>query len=195
MLRRLSLIAMAGLAIAAACGGDGGDDDESTPTEAAATATSDPGETPTIDSSIRTLDLESNEDVAAIVADAGGSLVQSSVLYADLTRDGVEEAIVPVSSGGTLGDVAFVVLTPDGGGAKTLLKEQPEATMGLALDVDADGDLIVTEPVPGPDDPECCPSMLRRTTYSWNGAALALESVETVPNPDAGAKGTPQPSR
>jgi len=55
----------------------------------------------------------------------------------------------------------------------------------------AGGKVVETQPVPGPDDPECCPSMLRVTTYAWNGAAHAVESVKTVVNPEGGAKGTP----
>ncbi len=196
MTRRHSLAALAlvaALLIAAACGGDGDDnDDDTTPTAPAATSTTDAAETPDPAEAgiIRTLDLEANADVQTALTETGGRYVQDNVIYADITNDGIDEAVVPIASGGTLGNVAFVVLTPDGAGADTLISEQPEGTNGMALRVE-DGDLVVSEAVPGPDDPSCCPSMLRETTYAWNGAALAIVDEVTIPNPDGGIKGTP----
>jgi hypothetical protein len=185
-MRVSALLMAAALALTlTACGGS--DDDDPTPATsptAGASATSG-GAT-----AIRQVTLEEVADVQVLLAETGAALDRTTVLYADLTQDGIEEAIVPLTSRGTAGDVAFIVLTPDGDGTKTLLSEKPEASRGLALAVTA-GKLIATEPVPGPDDPECCPSMLRETTYGWNGAALAVEGVETVPNPDGGIKGTP----
>lgn len=190
-LASLALIAL--MLVATACGG-GDDNDDATPTAPAATSTT-AAETPdpADAGAIRTLDLETNADVQTLLTDTGGSYVQDSVIYADITGDGIDEAIVPVASDGTLGNVAFVVLTPDGDGVETLLTEQPEATNGMALRVE-DGNLVVSEAAPGPDDPSCCPSMLRETTYAWNGAALAIESEVTIPNPDGGIKGTPAAS-
>lgn len=118
---------------------------------------------------------------------------QAAVLYADVTGDGADEAIVPVSSGGTLGNIGFLVLTPAGAGTQTLLQVFPEDQRGLAVALEA-GKIVMTQPVPGPDDPNCCPSMLRRTTYAYNGSALAIESVQTEQNPAGGAKSTPASS-
>lgn len=170
-----------------ACGGS--DDDEPTPATsptAGASATGDDADA----TAIRQIALDEVADVQVLLAETGAAFDRADVLYADLTEDGVEEAIVPLTSRGTLGDVAFIVLTPDGDGTATLLSENPDAGLGLSLEV-RDGKLVSTEPVPGPDDPECCPSMLRETTYGWNGSALALEGVKTIPNPDGGIKGTP----
>jgi hypothetical protein len=61
----------------------------------------------------------------------------------------------------------------------------------MALTVDDAGKLMVTEPIFGPDDPGCCPSMLQRTIYGWDGSALAIEEQLTEENPDAGPKATP----
>jgi len=191
-LASLALIA-ALLVTAASCGGD--DNDDATPTAPAATSTTAAAETPdpADAGAIRTLDLEANADVQTLLTDTGGSYVQESVIYADITGDGIDDAIVPVASDGTLGNVAFVVLMLDGDDVETLLTEQPEATNGMALRVE-DGNLVLSEAAPGPDDPSCCPSMLRETTYVWNGAALAIESEVTIPNPDGGIKGTPAAS-
>lgn len=180
------------LLFAAACGGNGDDNgDDPTSTAPAATSTT-IAETPEpVDAGIiRTIDLEAHADVQAMVDETGGRYIQDNVIYADITDDGVDDAIVPITSGGTLGNLAFVVFRGVVDGAETLLSEQPAGTTGIALRVE-DGNLVVSEAVPGPDDPSCCPSMLRETTYAWNGAALALDSEVTIPNPDGGIKGTP----
>lgn len=175
-----------------ACDGDSGGDDTPTrpPSTATASGTSVPGATPS--GEIRERDLDADPAVRALVADTGGEYVQENVIYADLTDDGIDDAVVPVASGGTLGNLAFIVLTPTENGTAVLLKEQPVQTGGIALDVE-DGKLITLEPIFGPDDPECCPSLLRKTTYGWNGAALALEDQETVENPGGVVKPTRAP--
>jgi hypothetical protein len=136
------------------------------------------------------LDLKNSPPVLKVLADSGGQYVPAEVIYADLTGDGAEDAVVPISSGGTLGDIAFVVLGAIGGNTRTLVSEYPKYGRGLAVAV-VGGKLVVTEAVPGPDDPECCPSQLRKTIYGWNGVTLAIESVSTEPNPGAGPKATP----
>ncbi len=190
---RTFALAIALLALAAAACNGGGDDD-ATPTPGSPTAaatTSTPAAESTISNIIRELDLQAVPEVQALLADTGGQYVQTNVLYADLTDDGIEEAIVPIGSGGTLGFVGFIVLTPDGDGARALVTEKAGGA-GMGIELGDDGRLAQIEPVPGPDDPECCPSMLRRTTYGWNGAALAIVDVTTEPNPMAGVK-TPSP--
>jgi hypothetical protein len=194
LIRRIAWIGGAALAIAAltaACGGGSGDKTASpvgSPT--AATTRTPTGTEAPAPLDLRTTDLQSLPEVAALIEDSSGVFSKDQVVYADLTGDGVPEAIVPISSGGTMGNIAFIVLMADGDQAKTLLKEYPQAGQGLAVDVQ-DGKLIMTQPVPGPDDPLCCPSYLKHTTYAWNGLAMALESVTTDPNPNGGAKGTP----
>lgn len=196
-LRRIAAAAALTLVVAAvtACGGGSGGDKTATPAGSpttartqTATGTATSGTPATVD--IRSLDLANVPDVAALVADSGGAFRQNEVQYADVTGDGVAEAIVPISSGGTMGDIAFIVLMAKGDATETLLKEYPQADQGLSVSVE-DGKLVMTQPVPGPDDPLCCPSFLKHTTYAWNGLAMALESATTVPNPNGGAKGTP----
>jgi hypothetical protein len=171
-----------------ACGGD--DDDDPTAT---VTAGSTPRITQTasgeLDTRIRTLDLEGQAAVQELIAGTAGEVIEGTILYGDLTDDNVAEAVVPISSGGTLGDVAYVVLTPQGEGAEAILTRD-DAAPGFRIDIE-NGKLVETEPVRGPDDPECCPSMARRTVYAWNGAALAIESSDTVAAADGGIKGTP----
>ncbi|MEX0751123.1 MAG: hypothetical protein WD359_09980, partial [Dehalococcoidia bacterium] len=136
---------------------------------------------------IRERDLENDPAVQSLIEETGGEYVQENVIYADLSDDGIDDAVVPVSSAGTLGNVAFVVLTPTDDGTVTLLRELPRESGGIALNV-VEGKLVMLEPVFGPDDPECCPSLLRQTTYGWNGAALALEDQQTIDNPGGEVK-------
>ena len=174
------------------CGGGGGDKTKTAaPSSAAATATRPTGATATPSLGIREIDLAKVADVEAVVAGTGGQFLQASVIYADLTEDGSDEAIVPISSGGTMGDVAFLVLTPAGDGTATLLKELPlNQEGGLSVAV-SDGQLVMTQALYGPEDPNCCPSMLRKTTYVWNGTSLAVQTVKTEVNPAGGGKTTP----
>jgi hypothetical protein len=185
----LALILLAAIAVAGCRSNSGG---KKTPTAAAGSptvaVTSAATGTATVSDAIRSVDLKSTPGVAKLLDDTGGQYVQAAVIYADVTGDNAEDAVVPIASGGTMGDVAFVVVTDDG--SKVLLSEHPKDSGGMAVAVTG-GKVVETQPVPGPDDPECCPSMLRVTTYAWNGAALAVESVKTVVNPEGGAKGTP----
>jgi len=155
---------------------------------ASAAASAAPPRTPS--GEIRAVDLQAVADVKQALSDTGGQFEQVRVIYADLTGGGQEDAVIPIASGGTLGDLAFLVLAPATGGTTTLLRVTPKDGRGLAVAVEG-GKLVMTEPVPGPDDPECCPSQLRKTTYAWNGTALVVDSVKTEANPAGGGKGTP----
>jgi hypothetical protein len=172
-----------------ACGGGGGAKTATTGQQSSPAATSGASATPSL--GLRTLDLSKVPDVQDLIASTGGVYVQTGVIYADLTGDGIDDAVVPISSGGTLGDVAFLVLAPAGAGTKTLLKVAPkDGAGGLAVAV-VDRRLVMTRPIYGPQDPNCCPSSLSKTTYAWDGAAFAVQSVTTEANPSGGGKRTP----
>lgn len=193
MSRRILLAFALTLALASggfvACGGD--DDDGGEPTAGVTALATSGGSTPaasgTPSSDIRAINLEDVGDVKNLVEDKNGTFVQGTVIYADITGDGAEEAVVPVASDGTAGNAAFIVLMAQDGGTRTLLTGEPETNGGMSISVE-DGKVVQREAVPGPDDPECCPSYLRETIYAWNGAALAIEDVRTLPNPGGGVK-------
>ncbi len=147
--------------------------------------------TGTVSSQIRSIDLKQTAPVQRLLQDTGGQFVQSEVLYGDLTGDGIEDAVVPISSGGTMGDIAYVVLTPSGSGVATVPMAKGGTTSGgVAVSIEGNK-LIDTRPQYGPNDANCCPSLLRKTTYAWDGHQLAVASTASVPNPNAGVKGTP----
>jgi hypothetical protein len=179
------------LGVAAAmvgCGGDG-DDEAGTPTLPPAVTPGVATATPEADL-IRAVDLQNSEPVQDLIEVTGGLYVQGDVLYADLTDDDEDEAVVPLSSGGTLGDVGFLVLQLTDGAVEPLLTVTPESGGGLSVSISG-GQLVSVEPVPGPDDPECCPSSLRTTVYGWDGEDLVVESSKTEPSTGGGAK-TPE---
>ncbi|HEY7801354.1 MAG TPA: hypothetical protein VIE40_01650 [Dehalococcoidia bacterium] len=182
------------------CGSGSSSDAGSTtpgPTDAASSTTTatvsgtTPVATGTVSSQIRSVDLKQSAPVQQLLKTTGGQFVQSEVLYGDLTGDGIEEAVVPISSGGTMGDIAYVVLTPSGSGVAAVPMAKGDTTSGgVAVSIDG-GRLIDTRPQYGPNDPNCCPTLLRKTTYAWDGQQLSVASTASVPNPDAGVKGTP----
>jgi hypothetical protein len=152
-----------------------------------------PAQTPAID--IREIDLTAIPEVQAVLnpppPDPGypeqqpGVLNQENVIYADVTNDGHDDAIVPISVDGTLGNIGFFLVSLRGEEPLVLLKVFPSESAGMNVSVEGDK-IVQIQPAPGPDDPECCPSQIRRTIYAWNGNAVAVESVTTEPNPALG---------
>lgn len=172
----LILFLMAGL-IAAACGQGQDQEPEATsspPTGPTATVT--PG--PSIDE----VDFSQVPAVEDLLAESGGQVLPQEIILADLTGDGADEAVVPINSGGTGGDVAYAVFTYRDGGLDEILQVRPEAGR-VSVSVE-EGMLLETQPVYGPEDPLCCPSQLRHTYYRWDGDELVVdhEVTETVPS-------------
>lgn len=132
---------------------------------------------------IRDVDVGQQGDVRALLSRlGGGSIAEKEIEYADLTGDGREEAIVPITSGGTMGNIAYAVLGPENGGAVLLLTRTlgPRDPGGLMLAVEG-GKLVEYVGEYGPEDPFCCPSILRKTTFRWDGARFQAEGEQRVP--------------
>ena len=193
MLRRDLTFAVPLLLVALAAGcGEGGTDSggssaSSTPTVEATAATATPA-VPTPASDIRDEDLTSQPGLQEFLASFGGEVLPIDTMYADFTEDGVEEAVVHVSSGGTLGNLAVFVFGYGPGGLQELLREIPpaEALRGhIRATVEA-GQLVVTWAIYGPDDPNCCPSGgLRSRYYRWDGQELVIEQEDVAPLDEA----------
>jgi hypothetical protein len=154
----------------------GSGDNAASPTEQAS------GTPPADATAIRDLNLTQEKNVTAQLAKIGGGQVEDrEITYADLTGDQREEAIVPISSGGTMGNVAYLVLTPSDGGVTVLLTRNtdPRSVSGLRMAVE-DGILVEYVGEYGPEDPMCCPSVLRRTTFKWDGSKLEAQGEERI---------------
>ncbi len=178
--RSLSLaVLLALVALAAGCG-DGDETPSASPTPVStATATPVPA-TPTPVPDIRDEDLTQHAALQDFLA-AGGEVDGSRIIYVDLTEDGVDDAIVPISSGGTGGDLAVVVLGYGPDGLEELLRVLPRETRSIRAKVE-EGQLVTTEGVFGPNDALCCPTQLLTTWYGWDGSSLVIDRQETGPD-------------
>lgn len=177
---RITLIVGALLAGAgfAACGSA---EEPSTPAATAVTSTG-AGVTATASGgpvgSLRDVDFSAPPFASDLIRQAGGGEVpRERVRYVDLTGDGVEEAVVVVDSGGTLGEIAVGVFKAAGQGIDLAYFRK----LGGRVDVRGRA-LVVIEAAPSPGDPECCPSGLRETTVEWRGAGFEVTSERVVSN-------------
>jgi hypothetical protein len=169
---------LAGLLSPAAACSDDDNGPEATATAAPADATAAPD--------IRQEDLTAQPNLRAFLDASNGEVDPERIEYADLTEDGVDEAVVPVGSGGEGGDIGVFVYGYTADGLSALLSVVTE-NQSIAAEVEGTS-LKLTEPVYGEGDPLCCPSAFRLTTYAWDGSALAVEETQTV-------EGTPSKSK
>ena len=161
------------LLFAAACG-SADDEPVATPTE--------PGPPPDA-VAIRDVDFTAATAVlSSLNRLGGGSVDPREITFADLTGDHREEAIVPISSGGTLGNIAYLVFTLESGAPELLLTRTLDRSTpsGLVMEIE-EGQLVETIGEYGPEDPLCCPSILRRTYFHWDGISLKVEREERLP--------------
>ncbi len=142
------------------------------------TATATPeGPTPTPAPDIRDEDLTQQAELRDFLASSGGEVNPRQIKYGDLTGDGVDDAVVPVTSGGEGGDIAVFVLGYQPDGLEVLLRLERGR---LKAEID-DGKLETLEPKFAEGDPSCCPSEFLRTFYVWDGSSLVFESEEVLP--------------
>jgi hypothetical protein len=165
------------LAIASLACGDGG------------TSSPQATSTPRDPSTIRRVDLSADISLQNTLRQLGsGEIAIREVLYADLTGDGLEEAIVPITSGGTVGNIAYVVLTMPKTQPSVILTRRLErgSAGGLKMAIETSSGrpvLVETAAEYGAEDSFCCPSMLRRTTFRWDGSQLQVEREDKTNAP------------
>jgi len=120
----------------------------------------------------RTLFARTNVEIPSL--ESGKIRVSPSqadqVICADLTRDGRTDMAVTLASGGTAGDIGFVVFRRVGAGWKVSLVRSGYK-LGLYR---VDGDLVSSQPVYRKNDPNCCPTGgFDHTRWHWNGTRFA----------------------
>jgi hypothetical protein len=93
------------------------------------------------------------------------------VICFDFTRDGRTDLAVTVASGGTAGDIGWVVLARTAHGWRFALGRSGYK-IGLFR---VGGDLVDSQPVYGKNDPNCCPTGgFEHTRWHWNGHRFVL---------------------
>jgi len=177
----LAVAVFAGLALllAVACGG-GKKNSEPTATPRV-TVSPMPALTPTPLPDLKTLDLAAVPEVKALAQQLSGEVAPDEVIYADLTGDGRDDAVIPISSGGTQGDLGFIVLGYQNGALKVLLSETPQSAVVVKV---LDNQLVESLPVYATSDLPGFPSQIKNTYYRWDGNHLIVDHEETVSNPN-----------
>lgn len=93
------------------------------------------------------------------------------VICFDFTRDGKQDLAVTIASGGTAGDIGFVVFRATPGGWAVALKNGGYK-IGL---VRKGGDLVTTQPIYNKNDPNCCPTGgFDHDRFHWNGSRFVI---------------------
>lgn len=171
----------------AACGGN--DDATSTPTPTA-TSTATPTITPTGTSSagiatVEEIDFTDASVIGPLIDHFGGGEVDPNrIQYVDLTRDGTDDAFVPVESGGTAGDLGAALLTIEDGEPQVAGYIETGGRIEVRFPEVGGGIVVTTEGVWEPGDAECCPSQLWESTYEYEGGEFVLKDEQVVDNPD-----------
>jgi len=179
-LRLFLILLPCSLVLAAACGSGDEEEPEGTPT---------PIPTPADFAAIRDVDFASLPETLDQLQRLGsGSVATDEVFYEDLTGDLREDAVVPITSNGTLGNVAYLIFTLRSGVPELILTRTMDGTTasGLVMGMDDFGALTETVGLYANEDPLCCPSQLRLTTFRWDGSALQVDGEQKEDNPDKG---------
>jgi hypothetical protein len=93
------------------------------------------------------------------------------VICFDFTRDGRIDLAVSIASGGTAGDIGYVVFRRTPAGWRVALTGGGYK-LGLTR---AGGDLVETQPVYRPNDPNCCPTGgFDHRRFHWNGTKFVV---------------------
>lgn len=95
-----------------------------------------------------------------------------NIVYVDMDKDGLEEAGIPLISGGTAGNTGFL-LYRYAQPAPRLVGWQEGYKQGLKA---VDGKLVSTNALYSGWEPNCCPSGYSTITYSLTGDKLAVAS-------------------
>jgi hypothetical protein len=99
----------------------------------------------------------------------GGYPLLDNILYVDMDGDGVEEAAITFYSGGTAGNIGFVVYK-----YATPAPRFVDAASGYKLLLlIQQGKLVAKNALYGPFDPNCCPAGFSYTTYVLKNNTLS----------------------
>jgi hypothetical protein len=145
---------------------------------ASPTPTAMPSIAATASQDIRRIDLADQPDVKEFAQSVGGQVAPEEVIYADLTSDGIVDAVVPNSSRGTQGDIAFIVIGYVDGQLTNLFSDAPP---GGEVRVSVESQMLVEAlPVYSPGDQPHFPSHVKKIYYVWKGDGFVEDHEEEV---------------
>jgi len=181
-LSRLVLVLCAGLVVVLAAVSCSGGEKKAGLTATPQTPMPSPTATASSPMDIRTVGLANQPDVKDFVQRLNGEVAPEEVIYADLTGDGLDDAVVPVSSGGTQGDVGFIVIGYLDGKLKALFSDAPAG--GEVRVAVTGGQLVETLPVYAEGDMPGFPSNVKNIYYVWKDDRFVVdhEVISTAPN-------------
>ena len=134
--------------------------------------------------SARSIDFKDPALVKSIIDHfKGGQITPERIVYADLTGDRVDDALVVVESGGTAGDLGAVVFSAEAGKPRLLGYIDRAGRVEVRLAGPVAGVIAVTQGVYGPGDAQCCPSKLREVVLQWNGKQFAVVTDQVIDSP------------
>lgn len=137
--------------------------------------------TPAPVASIRQVDFAAMPYAKQLVdAAGGGNVAPERTVFADITGDGSEDAIVIVESGGTAGDLGAGVYRLIGG----VPKLERYIAAGGHIEVRLGAVVVAQTGIYQGGDPQCCPSKLREVSWGWDGQQLAIRSDQVIDNPN-----------
>jgi hypothetical protein len=111
-----------------------------------------------------------------------GYAIFDSPSYGDLTGDGKPEAILPVSSGGTAGDVGALLFRLGRSGKPELITSVGGYKMNASI---TNAELVVMQPQYAGWEPNCCPSAITTERYKLRGNGLRRVGRAVDPLPEA----------
>ena len=111
----------------------------------------------------------------------GGIPGYDRMIYIDLDGDGVEDAVMPLASGGTAGDIGYLVFQ-----ISALAPSFVTARDGYKVYVKNDGGkLVVQQPIYTGFEGNCCPSGLAKETYILKDGKLVSVAHSSSGVPEA----------
>jgi hypothetical protein len=99
-----------------------------------------------------------------------GGFVDKDILFADLTGEGKDDAVVAVDSGGNAGIVALYVFSA-GSGTDLQIVYRNQGLYRAAARINPGPALVYSQPQYKDGDELCCPSAYLETTLRWSAKA------------------------
>jgi hypothetical protein len=127
--------------------------------------------------------LDSNEVTHSVkVTLKKGGFVDRDILFADLTGEGKDDAVVQVDSGGASGVVALYVFSAGSGSDLKIVYRNQRLYRGDAR-INPGPALVYSQPLWGNGDELCCPPAYRETELKWNAKTkrFGVAKRRTVP--------------